>query len=56
MRGSSSRYGYISLRWYAWLPSVIASTPEPSSSLAIFGVIPSPPATFSALTTTNVGS
>ena len=39
-----------------WLPSVIASTPAANSSSATFGVIPSPPATFSPLTTTNVGS
>src|SRR5512133_1964413 len=34
----------------------MASTPAASSSSAIFGVIPSPPATFSPLTTTNVGA
>ena len=38
-----------------WLPSVITSTPAANSASAIFGVIPSPPATFSPLTTTNVG-
>ena len=38
-----------------WLPSVIASTPAANSSSAIFGVMPSPPAAFSPLTTTNVG-
>ena len=33
----------------------MTSTPAASSSSAIFGVMPRPPATFSALTTTNVG-
>ena len=33
----------------------MTSTPAASSSSAILGVIPSPPATFSPLTTTNVG-
>src|SRR3954468_23829073 len=33
----------------------MTSTPAPRSSSAIFGVIPRPPATFSPLTTTNVG-
>ena len=42
--------------WRAWLPKVMTSTPAPRSSSAILGVIPRPPATFSALTTTNVGS
>src|SRR3954471_24539039 len=34
----------------------MTSTPAASSSSAIFGVMPSPPATFSPLTTTNVGA
>src|SRR5579871_1097389 len=34
----------------------MTSTPAASSSSAIGGVMPKPPATFSALTTTNVGS
>src|SRR3954447_4389634 len=34
----------------------MTSTPAPSSSSAIFGVIPRPPATFSPLTTTKVGA
>ncbi len=38
-----------------WLPSVIASTPPANNARAVFGVIPSPPATFSPLTITNVG-
>ena len=37
------------------MPSVIASTPPANSASAVFGVIPRPPATFSPLTTTNVG-
>src|SRR5918998_2454299 len=55
IRGSRSRYSYTS-RWrYAWLPSVIASTPMASISRAVLRVIPSPPAAFSPFTTTKSG-
>ena len=39
-----------------WLPSVIASAPIAKSASASFGVMPIPPAAFSPLTTTKVGS
>src|SRR5918996_4165920 len=43
-------------RWrYTWLPSVIASTPSSSTSRATRSVMPTPPAAFSALTTTKSG-
>src|SRR5918998_2524547 len=55
IRGSRSRYSYTS-RWrYAWLPSVIASTPASNISRAVWRVIPRPPAAFSPFTTTKSG-
>jgi len=39
-----------------WLPSVITSTPIPNSSSAVLGVIPTPPAAFSPLTTMKSGA
>jgi len=38
------------------LPSVIASTPSPRISFAVFWVMPTPPAAFSPLTTTKSGA
>src|SRR5919197_578302 len=53
MCSCSSRYGQTSLWRYVWLPSVITSAPASKRSSASLGVIPTPPATFSPLTTTK---
>jgi hypothetical protein len=47
------RYGAISCRRQTWFPSVITSAPAASSVCASFGVMPTPSATFSPLTTQN---